>query len=113
MKPPTYITMIQEDTIFLRSLSKAAKDKLKANNIQVSTKYLVDKVILIKENMNETLIKLNDLGFVFGEDYKQGWSPADIMRDLQEKEELQKPFNSIYWLGPGQWKLKENKREKK
>ena len=113
MKPPTYITMIRDNEIYLKSLCKGTKIKLKENAIDISTKYLVDKVIPIKENKNELLIKLNDLGLIFGEDYKQGWSPADIMRDLQDKEELSGSFKSIYWVGQDQWKLKDNKKEKK
>ena len=105
--------MILEGDIYLKSLCKETKAKLKENGIDISTKYLVEKVIQIKENNNELLIKLNDLGLVFGEDYKQGWSPADIMRDLQDKEVLLKSFKSIYWEGQDKWKLKENKIKKK
>lgn len=108
MKPPTYIPLIQEDVIFLKSLSKETKAKLKENNIIVSTQYLTDKVIHTKGDRNKTLIKLNDLDIVFSVDYKQGWAPADIMEDLQEKGILTKPFKSIHWRGPKQWSLQEH-----
>lgn len=107
MKPPTYITLIQEDTIFLKSLNKETKVKLKENNISLSTKYLLAKVIDVEGDRNEILIKLNELGLVFSVDYKQGWAPADIMAELQEKGILKKPFKSIHWKGPKQWYLQE------
>ena len=49
----------------------------------------------------EILLFLNDLGVVFGEDYKLPMAPADYMRDLQKRAILQKPFKSIGWSGPG------------
>jgi hypothetical protein len=49
------------------------------------------------------LRKLNALGVLFGEDYKQGWSPADVMRELQERKLVAEPFTSIAWRGPGEW----------
>jgi hypothetical protein len=40
-------------------------------------------------------MKLNDIGILFGEDYKQDYSPAEFMRELQRQYILRKNFKSI------------------
>lgn len=57
----------------------------------------------------QRLMELNEKGVLFGEDYKQGWSPADFMKELQEKGILREDFRSIYWTGPDNWHIRENK----
>ena len=103
--------MIRPDAVFLRNLSKHAKHQITENGLTISRKYLTDKVILINNNRDEVLLKLNNLGIIFGEDYKQGWSPADIMRDLQDKGILEHEFKSIYWTGTNQWNIKDNNKK--
>ena len=39
----------------------------------------------------------------FGEDFKQGWAPADFMRELQSRGRITDSFTAIAWRGPGQW----------
>jgi hypothetical protein len=41
------------------------------------------------------LLLLNDLGIPFAADFKQLWSPASLMQELQRKRVLRKPFHSI------------------
>ena len=53
-----------------------------------------------KDRLDELLLCLNDLGIIFGEDYKQAMAPADYMRELQETSILRKPFKSIGWGAP-------------
>ncbi len=56
----------------------------------------------------EKLFVLNENGVVFGEDYKQMYSPAEFMRALQVKGILKNNFTSIFWSGPHKWELREN-----
>lgn len=58
----------------------------------------------------ETLMMLNKLGVVFGEDYKQDYSPAAFMRELQSQGILREPFKSIAFNINrfGDWTIKEN-----
>ena len=58
------------------------------------------------KQLDEILVSLNDLGILFGEDYKQAMAPADYMRDLQEKSVLKKSFKSIGWSGPGDFVIR-------
>ena len=53
-----------------------------------------------KDRLDELLLCLNDLGIIFGEDYKQAMAPADYMRELQETSMLRRPFRSIGWGAP-------------
>ena len=57
----------------------------------------------------ERLMELNRNQVLFGEDYKQAYSPADFMKELQEKGVLREDFRSIYWTGPDSWHVRENK----
>lgn len=60
------------------------------------------------EDLIEKLFILNKLGVLFGEDYKQMYSPAAFMRELQKREILKKSFTSIYWTGPDDFHYREN-----
>jgi hypothetical protein len=51
----------------------------------------------------DALGRLNQAGFCFGEDYKQGWAPADLMRELQSRGRITVPFTAIAWEGPDDW----------
>jgi len=42
-------------------------------------------------------------GIIFAEDYKQAWSPADLMRELHSTGRLCESFSTIAWRGPGDW----------
>jgi len=59
----------------------------------------------------ERLMELNQGGALFGEDYKQAYSPADFMKELQERGILREDFQSIYWTGPGKWHIRKNNVE--
>lgn len=58
----------------------------------------------------ETLMMLNKAGIVFGEDYKQVYSPAAFMRELQMQGILRESFKSIAFgiKVTGDWIVKEN-----
>ncbi|EDM25280.1 hypothetical protein LNTAR_24913 [Lentisphaera araneosa HTCC2155] len=55
----------------------------------------------------ELVLELNNKGVFFSEDYKQTCSPAEFMKELQEKEILKGSFTSICWMN-GEWKLKKH-----
>lgn len=54
-------------------------------------------------DLNGVMLELNRIGLMFGEDYKQGCSPADYMRELHARGILRTPFIAIAWRGPGEW----------
>lgn len=54
-------------------------------------------------NLADVLRRLNDAGVLFCEDCKQGWSPADVMRELQTLGAITACFTTIAWRGPGDW----------
>ena len=112
-KAPTYIPIITGDSIILKNLNSELKRTLKENGFKLEKQHLIDTVIKYKSAPHDTLdsdlskklIELSKLGIAFSEDYKQGWAPADIMKDYQKKGILEDNFISIYWMS-GQWKLK-------
>ena len=54
-------------------------------------------------DLQTVMLELNRIGLLFGEDCKQGCSPADYMRGLHARGVLRTPFSSIAWRGPGEW----------
>lgn len=79
------------------------KDEYSVCNVKIDQRVSGDEKI---KQLDEILLSLNDLGVLFGEDYKQAMAPADYMRDLQEKSVLKKPFKSIGWSGPGDFVIR-------
>ena len=79
------------------------KDECSVCNVKIDQRVSGDKKL---KQLDEILLSLNDLGILFGEDYKQAMAPADYMRDLQEKSVLRKPFKSIGWSGPGDFVIR-------
>ena len=53
--------------------------------------------------LHVVMLELNRIGLKFGEDFKQGCSPAAYMRELHARGILRAPFSSIAWRGPGEW----------
>lgn len=47
----------------------------------------------------QAMMVLASLGVCFAEDYKQGWAPADQMRDMQERGVMKAPFIAYSWDG--------------
>lgn len=110
-KPPPYVSIIficshirvSQSTKAVREVIIAAgheifKDEYCVCNVKINQKVSGSKKI---KQLNKILLSLNDLGIIFGEDYKQPMAPADYMRELQKKSILRKPFKSIGWFGPG------------
>jgi hypothetical protein len=115
-KIPPYISIIfmsshvrvSHSTKAIREAIMAAgyeifKDEYSVCNVKINPHVSSEKKI---EQLDEILLSLNDLGLLFGEDYKQAMAPADYMRDLQEKSALKKPFRSIGWSGPGDFTIR-------
>ena len=115
-KPPPYVSIIfifshvrvSQSTKTVREAIIAAgyevfKDECSVCNVKINQQVSGEKKI---DLLNEILISLNDLGILFGEDYKQVMAPADYMRDLQKKSILKKQFKSIGWSGPGDFIIK-------
>jgi hypothetical protein len=51
----------------------------------------------------EAFRRLNQAGIAFGEDFKQGWAPADVMRELQQRGQITEPFTALAWRGQDSW----------
>ena len=64
---------------------------------------------LTNMSLIENLFRLNSMGVVFGEDFKQMYSPAAFMRELQTRAILKTDFISIQWRRKDQWELLTNK----
>jgi hypothetical protein len=117
--PPTYVPIIIPPLIRLAYVTDGIKDKLRHQGLKVTkdkfSYYCIpydDSEINDLKNISlvETLMKLNDIGVVFGEDYKQLCSPAELMRELQAERILRKKFKSIAFgiKQFGDWIIKEN-----
>ena len=105
-KIPPYVSMIFTSSHVRVSYStKAIREAIIAAGYEIfKDEYSVCNVKI--KQLDEILLSLNDLGLLFGEDYKQATAPADYMRDLQEKFALKKPFKSIGWSGPGDFVIR-------
>jgi hypothetical protein len=109
MKTPPYINIIQDGWISI----KGDPARLKAGGVKLEHKWFLRRGIsytgpgpnLENANLIDTLLVLNTAGIAFLDDYKQGWPPADVMRELQKKGILKTSFTSIVWSGPGSWQL--------
>jgi hypothetical protein len=112
MKPPPYISLIQDGWIRIEG------DHHKFPELQpILTRIPFGySGVLFEENgdyfrnisLISRLIELAGFGVSFGEDYKQMWSPAELMRAFQEQGILRQEFSSISWSGPGAWSLRKN-----
>ncbi len=78
--PPKHVTLIQDGRI----VTSAGR----------WPRRFVDDVELARE-----VAELIDQGFAFV-DQPAGWPPAAVVRDLQERGLLQRPFTAITWRGP-------------
>lgn len=112
MKPPPYISLIQDGWIRI----EGDHPKIPELN-QILTKIpFGHRGVLFEESgdyfknisLISRLIELARFGVLFGADYKQMWSPAEFMRALQEQGIFREDFSSISWFGPGAWSLRGN-----
>jgi hypothetical protein len=58
--------------------------------------------LLANESFVDVFMRLNEAGIAFGEDNK-GWSPAEIMRELQVNRRIRQSFTAIAWRSPDDW----------
>jgi len=113
MKVPAYVCMLDQDQI---CLSGGVGDlRVPLRNGVLSTRlgrhlgYLSIKFTATtgpafeNADLQWVMLELNKVGLKFGEDHKQGCSPAAFMRELQALGLLRAPFGSIAWSGPGDW----------
>lgn len=56
----------------------------------------------------ERLFFLQQVGVLFGEDYKLLCSPAEFMRELQYSRVFREPFDSLYRALGGRWGVRTN-----
>ncbi|MBK9655640.1 MAG: hypothetical protein IPO66_09255 [Rhodanobacteraceae bacterium] len=107
-KPPPglcYVIYVSSDVIVLSGANWRWRAWLRAGGLPVS--WWSGGVPYTQQGEDDLsdfvpkMIALARLGVQFAEDYKQGWAPADIMRDLQERGLLPVSFVAVSWGGPG------------
>lgn len=111
-KPPPYVSLIMGGYARIDNLDKAAKRELERRELPIVRDSCSCDAVRFGEPKGEIFADpkfiavmqgLNGFGILFMEDYKQGWSPADHMRELQSRGIITVPFTSIAWRGPGDW----------
>ncbi len=117
-KKPTYIPIILSSYIRLHYVTNDILENLKKQKLDIvieNNYYCVKYDNTVNDhfkniNLIETLMKLNDIGILFGEDYKQHYSPAEFMRELKRQYILRKSFKSIgfNFKKKGDWIIHEN-----
>ncbi|MGV3660879.1 MAG: hypothetical protein ACO1TE_11875 [Prosthecobacter sp.] len=112
MKPPPHVVIVLPPFVRLGSLDGSARERLASCGFSVERDSAgFDAVrfadtssdLLGNADFVETFRLLSGAGLAFGEDFKQGWAPADIMRELQSRERITVPFTAIAWRGPDHW----------
>ena len=112
MKPPPYISLIQDGWIRI----EGDHHKIPELNQILSKIPFGYSGVLFEEkgdyakniSLISCLIELAGFGISFGEDNKQMWSPAGLMRAFQEQGIFRQDFSSIAWSGPDAWSLRKN-----
>lgn len=112
MKPPAYVSIVLSPDIRLESLDRAARDSIGRAGLDLRRDGLFHRSVrfdagqadlLANEEFVRAMVRLNEAGVAFCEDHRQGWAPADIMRELQANGRIAAPFTAIAWRGPGDW----------
>ncbi len=112
MKPPAYVSIVLPPSIRLASLDSGSRDSIARAGLVVERDALFYPAVhfveapggvLSNDSFVDTFARLNKAGLAFSEDPRQGWAPADIMRDLQSSSRITDPFIAIAWRGPGDW----------
>lgn len=112
MKPPAYVSIVLPPSVRIKSLDAVAKASvvragltLRRDSFLYPAVHFADSPgeLLSNDSFVDTFARLNDAGIAFGEDYKQGWAPAHIMRELQSRGRITAPFTAIAWRGPDDW----------
>ncbi len=104
--PPTYVSLVMRPAIHLEGVDRAARAAIEAVGLEISgwlfkTIRFAGDGVLGNPHFEHTMDCLASAGIVFGEDYKQGWAPADLMRELHARGRVRRPFTSIAWRGGG------------
>jgi hypothetical protein len=98
-KPPAYVSEIRDGEILiegpLADLSKfGLTRKIHFNSAEKLSK---------NRELITILTRLNNDGLAFSYDYKIGFSPSGLMKELQELGEIEKSFKEISWKDPNTW----------
>ncbi len=112
MNPPAYVSIVIPPSVRIESLDAATKASLAGVGLTIQRdSFLFPAVhftdrpgeLLSNDSFVDTFALLNKAGIAFGEDFKQGWAPADIMRELHSRGRITAPFTAIAWRGPDNW----------
>lgn len=117
MKVPAYIDLILNNKIsiagdFVHLRERLSELGFRVNEDVTQSCYICydSTNIDIFEDIGliNTLLKLRDLGFIFGEDYKQLYSPASYMRELIRRGYKIGDFQSIGFLSVNEFTVRTN-----
>jgi hypothetical protein len=112
MKPPAYVSIVLPPTIRIESLDEVSRGAIerKGSKLHLAgfNRWFVSYQeapgeLIENESFIDAFRRLNEAGIAFGEDHKQGWAPADIMRELQSRNRILEPFTAIAWRSPDDW----------
>lgn len=113
MKVPAYVCLLTDGQVCLSGGVGDVRAPLRSSPLSsrlgrhlgylAITFHQAQPVPLANPDLQAVMAELNRLGLCFGEDCKQGWSPAEYMRELQRSGALRTAFTSIAWSGPGDW----------
>lgn len=98
-----FVSFVDRDVIHLEGANRRWRAWLRAGGLPVS--WWAGGVPYVQhdhEDFADFLPKMSALarlGVCFGEDYKQGMAPADIMRELQARGLLRESFVAVGWGG--------------
>ncbi len=112
MSTPCYISIVLPPFVRLAFLSDTARENLARYGFTVekdASGYPAVRFtdsggsLLSNAAFVEAFRRLNQAGIAFGEDFTQGWSPAEVMLELQQRGQVAEPFTSLAWRGPDSW----------
>lgn len=117
MKPPAYVSMIAAGRCVLGGdLASFRRRKLRDALVARLHRQLVESFVtfresagdgLSNEDLHEVIRDLIDSDACFLDDPRQGWSPADVVRELRRRDIVTERFKTIAWRGPGEWFVRE------
>jgi|CXWL01.1.fsa_nt_gi hypothetical protein len=113
MKVPAYVCLLTDGHVCLSGGIGDVRAPLRSSPLSTRlgrhlgylaiTFNQVQPIPFANTDLHVVMAELNRLGLCFGEDYKQGWSPAEFMRELQRSGALRAAFTAIAWRGPSDW----------
>lgn len=112
-KVPAYVAHISAGHVFLVGDVRAVKNLIRSSALSNRlTRGLFGWKVHFTEgpgghlengDLQDVVAALASVGIAFGEDYKQGWSPADVAREFRKRGLVVVPIKTIAWSGPGRW----------